>query len=348
MTLRVGIIGLGRIGRGVLRANFAQNPEGRFDIKVICDVMTVDQVAYLLAHDSTYGKPSFTVECDGIHLILGGNHIVYRQVDRRRALPEEDSFDHLREFELDVVLDATGTASIDNLRALVTHQAARKVVCTVNLNGCDLSLVYGVNHNSYDPEKHHVVSASTCTGNAVTPVLAILEKHIGIENARLVTIHPQLSDQRVLDGYHATSHLGRACAASLLPTKTQVAKSAELVLPSLTGKLDSISYRIPTAIVSALDVTAYLSRPTTREECLDLFTQYAKSPDMFGILNCEFGAWGHEKASIDFLGTSYSVIVLMNHLTLTNGRQLGLALMHDNEFAYCMRVLDVFGLLAKT
>ncbi|MCD2450295.1 aldehyde dehydrogenase [Methylicorpusculum oleiharenae] len=348
MTLRAGIIGLGRIGRGVLRANYSQFPEGRFDIKVICDVMTVDQVAYLLAHDSTYGAAPFTVECDETHLIVGGKPIAYRQVDRRRPLPEEDSFGHLREFGLDVLLDATGTASIDNLRSLVTHKTAKKVVCTINLPGCDLSLVYGVNHKVYNPDSHHVISASTCTGNAVTPVLAILEKHIGIDNARLITIHPLLSDQRVLDGYHSTSHLGRACATSILPTRTQVANSAELVLPSLAGKLDSISYRIPTAIVSALDVTAYLSRPTTREECIELFNHYAQSEDMPGIINCDSGAWGHEKASIDFLGTPYSVIILMNHLTLTHGRQLGLALMHDNEFAYCMRVLDVFGVLAAT
>ncbi len=347
MTIRVGINGLGRIGRGVIRANYAQAPQGRFDIQAICDVMSVDQVAYLLAHDSTYGKPAFSVECDETHLILDGKPILYRQVDRRRAVPEEDSFGHLRAFDLDVVLDATGTASVENLRALVEHGVAPKVVCTVNLPGCDLSLVYGVNHHAYDPEKHDVISASTCTGNAVTPVLSILEKHIGIENARLITIHPLLSDQRVLDGYHATSQLGRACATSILPTRTQVARSAELVLPSLVGKLDSISYRIPTTIVSALDVTAYLSRATTLDECIELFTQYAQSPDMQGVLDCDFGAWGHEKASIDFLGSSYSVVMLMNHLTLTHGRQLGIALMHDNEFAYCMRVLDVFGVLAK-
>ncbi len=134
---------------------------------------------------------------------------------------------------------------------------------------------------------------------------------------------------------------------SILPTRTQVARSAELVLPSLVGKLDSISYRIPTTIVSALDVTAYLSRATTLDECIELFTQYARSPDMQTVLDCDFGAWGHEKASIDFLGSTYSVVMLMNHLTLTHGRQLGIALMHDNEFAYCMRVLDVFGVIAQ-
>ena len=125
-----------------------------------------------------------------------------------------------------------------------------------------------------------------------------------------------------------------------------MAKSTALVLPSLEGKLDSISYRIPTAIVSVLDVSVNLTRETSRDECVELFENYAKS-SLEGIIHCEYGSWGHDKASIDFLGTEYSSIILMNHLTVTHGRQLGISIMHDNEQAYCCRALDILGLISR-
>jgi len=343
--LRVGIAGLGRIGRGILRANHAALAEGRFDIKVVCDVMPIDQVAYLLAHDTTYGKPPFTLDFQGSDLILGDKRIRYERVDRRRR-PTEDSFAALREFDLDVFIDATGTASIADLRAVIERKVARKVVCTANIADCDLSMVYGVNHEQYDPEQHDIIASNTCTGNALAPVAYVLQKHIGIEYARVVTIHPALSDQRALDGYHPTSHLGRACAASILPTSTNVAASTVLALPELEGKLDSLSYRVPTEIVSIIDMSATLARDTSRDECIELFEKYARG-DLNGIIQCDYGAWGHQRASIDYLGTEFSAILQMRHLTVSHGRQLGLTLMHDNEVAYCCRVLDVLGVIDR-
>ena len=130
-----------------------------------------------------------------------------------------------------------------------------------------------------------------------------------------------------------------------MPTVTHVGKSTALVLPQLEGKLDALSYRVPTAIVSVIDLTANLARDTSRQEVVKLLTDYAEN-QLAGIIHCEYGAWGHQKASIDYLGTEYSSIILMNHLTLSNRRQLGVSLMHDNEYAYCRRVLDVLGVLA--
>ena len=347
MTLRVGIAGLGRIGRGLLRTNYSQSAGGRFDICVVCDVMPIDQVAYLMSHDSTYGKPPFLLDCDGNNLLIDGKQVRYMKVDRRRGLPDEESCEALRDFGLDVFIDATGTATIADLRALIDYKIAKKVICTSNITGCDISLVFGVNNTAYDPQLHHVITASTCTGNAMVPVAYILDKHFGIDYARIITIHPALSDQRVLDGYHSSSQLGRTCAASILPVSTNVAKSTTLVLPSLEGKLDSLSYRIPTTIVSVLDFTANLSRSTSREEVVELFEHYANT-SFTGIIHCEHGAWGHDRASIDYLGTEYSSILLMNHLVVSNGRQIGISIMHDNERAYCCRALDILGLISLT
>lgn len=344
-ALKVGIAGLGRIGRGVLRANYAKIAQGRFDVCVICDVMPIDQVAYLLAHDSTYGRPPFTLDFQGNDLLIGDKRVRYERVDRRRR-PDEDTFGALREFDLDVFIDATGTANIQHLRAIIDQKVAKKVVCTNNVAGIDLSIVYGVNTDAYDPKKHDVVSSSTCTGNGFAPIAYILNKHFGLEYARAVTIHPALSDQRALDSYHATSHLGRSCAASIIPTSTNVGASTALVLPELEGKMDSLSYRVPTEIVSVIDLSATLGRDTSRDECIDLFEKYARN-ELKGVLHCDYGMWGHQRASIDYLGTEFSSILVMKHLNVSHKRMLSLSIMHDNEAAYCCRVLDVLSVIQK-
>ena len=126
MRLNVGIAGLGRIGRGVLRNNVSRPAANRFNICVVCDVMPIDHVAYLLAHDSTYGRPTFSVDYIGDDLLLDGNKIRYERVDRRRSSPDDDSFGLLRSCELDVLFDATGTASINDFRGLLQHKVAKK------------------------------------------------------------------------------------------------------------------------------------------------------------------------------------------------------------------------------
>lgn len=344
--IRVGIIGLGRVGRGILRANYLAEASEKFNICAICDVMPAEQVTYLLANDSTYGRLPLPIDCENGFIVIGGEKIRYVRGDRRRNILSHESFAELKQLGVDILIDATGTANINDLRALIAENIAKKVICTANIAGIDISLVYGVNDQSYQPSQHHVIAASTCTGNAMTPIAHVLHKHIGIDYARIITIHPALADQRVLDGYHSVPQLGRACAASILPISTNVGKSTTLVIPELEGKLDSISYRVPTVIVSVMDVTATLARDTSLEECKELFEHYANN-EMQGILHCEYDAWGHDKASIDFVGTTYSTIVLMKHLSLSGQRHLGISLMHDNEYAYCCRVLNVIGVLQE-
>ncbi|MCF6251869.1 MAG: aldehyde dehydrogenase [Methylococcaceae bacterium] len=346
MSISIGIVGLGRVGRSILRTNFIQSVNGRFNICAICDVMPISQVAYLIAHDSTYGRAPFSVDFEGDYLVIAGKKIRYLQVDRRLGLEKNSSLVTLRNLEIDLLINATGTAVIEDLRYLIELQITKKVLCSWNISGCDASLVYGVNEHEYNHERHHVVSASTCTGNAMTPLAYILDKHIGIDYARIITIHPTLSGQHLLDGYHKDSHLGRTQAASIIPTKTNVGASTALALPSLAGKLDSFSYRVPTEIVSVMDISANLSRDTTLEECKELCEHYEKN-ELAGILKCDYGSWGHEQVSIDFIGTEYSLIILMNYLSVSNGRQIGISLMHDNERGYCCRALDVVGVIER-
>ncbi len=346
MSISVGIVGLGRVGRSILRTNYIQKQGGRFNIKVLCDVMPISQIAYLLAHDSTYGVPPFTLDFEGDFLYIGGKKVRYLQVDRRHSSRQDGGLGELIDLDIDVLINATGTAQIDDLRNLIDKKIAKKILCSWNIAGHDMSLVYGVNEQQYDNDKHHIISASTCTGNAMTPIAYILNKYIGIEYARVITIHPVLSDQHILDGFHKNAHLGRSINASIIPTSTNVGASTELVLPELKGKLDSFSYRVPTEIVSVMDITATLSRETSLEECTELLEKSAKY-ELSGILHCDYGAWGHDKVSIDYIGSEFSCIILMNHLTLSCGRQLGISVMHDNERGYCCRALDILGVLGK-
>jgi glyceraldehyde 3-phosphate dehydrogenase len=282
--------------------------------------MSEDQVTYLLANDSTYGKPPYSLDCENDFIVIGNKKVRYARGDRRRNILDHESFSELKKLELDVIIDSTGTAKINDLRGLIEQNITKKVLCTANIAGIDISIVHGVNQNQYDPLQHHVTAASTCTGNAMVPVAYILNKHIGIDYARIITIHPALSDQRVLDGFHySISQLGRTCAASIIPIGTNIAKSITLILSELEGKLDSISYRVPTVIVSAMDVTTTLTRDTTLAECTELLEHYAKN-ELKDIVHCEYDSWGHEKASIDYLGTEYSAIVLMKHLLVSNKR----------------------------
>ena len=343
----IGIVGLGRVGRSILRSNFLQQKQGRFCIKALCDVMPISQVAYLLAHDSSYGSPPYTIDINDDHLIIDGHPIRYIQVDRRQTHKAEEYLSTLKSLSLDLLINATGTAVVEDLRHLITLDICKKVLCSWNIKGGDASLVYGVNHQHYDPDKHHIISASTCTGNAFTPVAMILQRHIGIDFARIVTIHPALSDQHILDSYHKHPHLGRTTAASVIPTATNVANSTALVLPELEGKLDSFSYRVPTEIVSLMDITITLSQDSDLEQIQQLFLHYAEK-ELNGILHCDNGCWGHQRVSIDFIGTPYSSIIMMEHLRLTDKRHLGICLMHDNEHGYCCRALDIIETVLQT
>lgn len=344
MDGNIGIVGLGRVGRSILRTNFLHAKHGRFKLKVLCDVMPISQVAYLLLHDSTYGSPPYSIDIDGDYLIIDDYKIRYLQVDRRQTHKAEEYLSILQSLKIDILVNATGTAVIDDLRQLIEKKICKKVLCSWNIAGGDASLVYGVNHQQYDPDKHHIVSASTCTGNAMAPVAMILQRYYGIDFARIVTIHPALSDQHILDGYHKHPHLGRTTAASVIPTATNVADSTALVIPELTGKLDSFSYRVPTEIVSLMDITVQLSRDCDLEEIKQRFRHYADH-DLKNILHCDQGSWGYNKVSIDFIGSPYSSIILMDQLHLTKQRHLGISLMHDNEYGYCCRALDILELM---
>jgi len=344
MGLQIGIIGLGRIGTGVLRSNFAYVPGGEFDIRVISGIVPVEQAAHMLRHDDTYGHPPFTVSHEGNNLVIDGKKISYCRIGQYSKPSEDDRLAELREFELDLLFDTTGSTSIGDFRSLVERNIAKKTLSSWNVEGSDMSMVFGVNHTKYDPDQHYVISGTTCIGNAVTLLCHMLQINIGIDHARIVSIHSDLSDQMAA-GCNGLSHsLDRAVSKAITPLSNDIGALTSLVLPELDRKIDSFSYQVSAGNVSVIDFTVQLSRDCTRDEIVDLFTTYAKD-QLEGIVHCEFDALSQQKTSIDYLGKPYSAIILMDHLVLKSQRQLSLVIMLDSEYSYCCRILDVLGLI---
>ncbi|MCK5282766.1 MAG: aldehyde dehydrogenase [Nanoarchaeota archaeon] len=338
MVLRVCISGLGRIGKGVLRVNSAQTDENRkFEVVAIKDVVPLENLAYLLKHDSLYGLFDKEVGVEGDNLVIDGKKIPYFQTPHAKDVPWD-------KLNVDYLIEASGKVPHNELRGLLEKKIVKKVICTWNVPDADITLIQGINNSAYIPDKHNLISVSTCTGNGLVPIMYLLEKHFGVSYGHIVTIHPVLSDQKLVDVPHQLFHLGRMATRSIIPTSTNVVKSTILLIPSLKGKLDCISYRVPTSIVSVIDLNVTLGREVTKEGLTSLFEGYSKK-ELKGIINCDYGFMKHRKVSIDFVRSIYSSILLMQEMQITNGKNLSLSIMHDNEWAYCNRVLDVINFI---
>jgi len=241
-----------------------------------------------------------------------------------------------------VVLEASGSVTNGNQVRDLIKDSVNNVIFARGAPDVDLTMVWGVNNQDYDPERHHVLSASTCTGNAMVPVAYVLDKHYGIESGNITTIHPVLSDQKSTDvAYPGDFRLGRDPHTSIIPTATKVAQSVATVLPQLEGRLSAISYRIPTRIVSVIDSTMLLRRDVSEKEIKELLQSY-EAGSLEGVLECDEKS---RKVTIDYLKSPASAIVLMDEIRVVNKRMASLSIIHDNEWAYCCRVRDIINYL---
>jgi glyceraldehyde 3-phosphate dehydrogenase len=339
--MQIGINGFGRIGRGIFRViNADKNFNNNIKIVAIKDIISIENAAYLLKYDSLYGTFNKEIDIDGDDIIIDGkHHIKYFQTKDVSNVPWNN-------YEIDLLIESSGFSTSKELSYLISNKIVKKIVCTWNVPNPDTTIVCGVNLDSYNENKHNIISASTCTGNGVVPILHILKKEFGIEYGHINTIHPVLSDQKLMDSAHKNSHLGRMALNSIIPTSTSVVKSSIMLHPDLEDKLDCISYRVPTTIVSCIDLAVSLEKNTSKKEVEDVFLKYANG-FFEGIIDCDYGFKEHNKVSIDFIRSSYSSIILMNYVQLTNKRFLALSLFHDNEWGYSNRVCDLINYINK-
>jgi len=325
MPVKVGINGFGRIGRMVLRAGLKE-PELEF--VAVNDLADPATLAHLLKYDSVHGILDAEVSSTSDALVVNGKTIrIYSECDPG-TLP-------WRDLGVETVLECTGLFRDRDKASAHLQAGAKKVLISAPAKSPDITVVMGVNHEAYDPNKHHIVSNASCTTNCLAPPCKVLVDNFGIEKGLVTTTHSYTGDQRLLDFPHKDLRRARAAALSMIPTTTGAAKATALVLPSLEGKLNGMAIRVPTPNVSLVDLVAQLSRSATTEE-VNRAMKEASETSMKGILDyCD-----EPLVSTDFNGTSASSIVDAVSTMVVEDMVKVLA-WYDNEFGYASRMVDM-------
>ncbi|MFN3953059.1 MAG: type I glyceraldehyde-3-phosphate dehydrogenase [Pararhodobacter sp.] len=331
MTTRLAINGFGRIGRLVLRALVEQD---RRDIEIVAinDLGPVESNAHLLRFDSVHGRLPVEVRVDGNTLDLGRGPI--------RVSAERDPA-KLDWRGIDVVLECTGLfTDADKARAHL-DAGAQRVLISAPGKGADRTVVYGVNHQSLE-RADRIISNASCTTNCLAPIAQVLDRAVGIRKGFMTTIHAYTGDQPTLDTLHKDLYRARAAALSMIPTTTGAARAVGLVLPELDGKLDGVALRVPTANVSAVDLTIEASRQTSVEEINAAMAQAAAGP-LKGIL----GLTDQANVSVDFNHDPHSAVFHLDQTRVLEGNLVRVLAWYDNEWAYSSRMLDTAAAIGK-
>jgi glyceraldehyde 3-phosphate dehydrogenase len=332
MTVRVGINGFGRIGRQSLRALIERTPS--VEVVAVNDLVDTAMNALLFKHDSTYGAYPGTVEHTDDALIVDGREIRVLQEKDPAALP-------WRELGVDIVLEATGKFRDATAARAHLDAGARKVIISAPAKGEDLTIVLGVNDERYDPDRHHIISNGSCTTNCLVPAVKVVHDLLTVERGVMNTIHSYTTSQRLLDTAHKDPRRARSAGQNIIPTTSGATRSLGLVMPDLAGKFDGFSMRVPTPIVSVVDFTAGVSRPTTVDEVNAAFRRAAAGP-MDGIL----GVSDEPLVSMDFKGDSRSSIVDSAMTMVAGGTLVKVVAWYDNEWGFSCRLADLTGLVA--
>ena len=331
MAVKVGINGFGRIGRNVLRASLG-NPE--IDFVAVNDLTDPKTLAHLLKHDSVLGNLQNDVQYGDDFISVDGKKIkVFAERD-----PAKLPWDSVG---AQIVIESTGHFTDAAKAKAHLGPTVKKVIISAPATNEDLTVVLGVNENKYDPAKHNVISNASCTTNCLAPVAKVLLDSFGIKSGLMNTIHSFTNDQVTLDFPHKDLRRARAASLSIIPTSTGAAKALHLVIPELKGKLDGFSLRVPTPVVSVVDLTVETEKPVTVETVNAALKAAADGP-MKGILGYETDPL----VSIDYRGNPLSSIIDAP-LTKVVGNMVKVLSWYDNEWGYSCRVKDLILFLTK-
>ena len=331
MAVKVAINGFGRIGRNVLRAIIES---GRTDIEVIAinDLGPVATNAHLLQYDSVHGRFPVEVKHTDDTIDVGRGPIKVTAIRNPADLPWSD---------VDVVMECTGIfASKEACQAHLENGSSRVLISAPGKDA-DKTIVYGVNHGELTADDI-VVSNASCTTNCLAPVVKVLNDNIGIVKGFMTTIHSYTGDQPTLDTMHKDLYRARAAALSMIPTSTGAAKAVGLVLPELNGKLDGVAIRVPTPIVSVVDLTFEAARDTTVEEINQLIRDAANGP-LKGVL----GYTDAPLVSSDFNHDPHSSIFHTDQTKVMEGTMVRILTWYDNEWGFSNRMSDTAVAMAK-
>ncbi|HCW78575.1 MAG TPA: type I glyceraldehyde-3-phosphate dehydrogenase [Gemmatimonadetes bacterium] len=330
MAIRAAINGFGRIGRNVLRS---AKQEGNCDIDFVAvnDLTSPHTLAHLLKYDSVHGRYPGTIEVSGDGLVIDGEEIKVLSERDPAALPWAD-------LGVDIVIESTGVFRDHPSASKHIEAGARKVIISAPGKNEDVTIVLGVNQDSYNPDSHHIISNASCTTNCLAPVVKVLSDEFGFRHGLMTTIHAYTTDQRILDLPHSDLRRSRAAGMSMIPTTTGAAKATGLVLPQVEGRIDGMAIRVPTADVSLVDLVAELERDVTEEEVNNAFQAAADGP-MAGVL----GVSNEPLVSIDYTSDPRSSTVDALSTSVMDGRMVKVLSWYDNEWGYSSRVVDLVG-----
>ncbi|XES76995.1 MAG: type I glyceraldehyde-3-phosphate dehydrogenase [Candidatus Bathyarchaeia archaeon] len=329
MAIKVGINGFGRIGRLLYRAALEKN--ANIDFVAINDLTDAKTNAHLLKYDSVHGRFPGTVEVQGKDLVVNGKTLQVVSQRDPAVLPWKDLGVYL-------AVESTGlfTKRADASKHL--QAGAQKVLISAPSPDPDVTIVMGVNSETYNPDAHQVLSNASCTTNCLAPISKVLADNFGIEKAFMSTTHSYTNDQKVQDLVHKDLRRARAAGINIIPTSTGAAKAIGLVLPQCNGKMNGMSLRVPTADVSIVDLTAVLSKEVTKDEINAAMKQAAESGPLKGILQYT----EDEIVSTDVLHSTYSSVFDAG-LTMVMGEKSNFVKVfswYDNEWGFSNRMVD--------
>ena len=331
---RIALNGLGRIGKLALRDLIDTGAAG--EIVLVNDPTgTPEQHALLMEFDSVHGRWKADISHDADSLILNGQRIRITSAKRIEDLP-------LAEMGIDLVIDCTGVFKTEAKIAPYFAAGVRKVVVSAPVkDGGALNLVYGINHQDYDPARHHLVTAASCTTNCLAPVVKVIHEGLGIRHGSITTIHDVTNTQTIVDRPAKDMRRARSALMNLIPTSTGSATAITLIYPELKGRLNGHAVRVPLLNASLTDCVFEVERATTVAEVNALFQTAADGP-LKGILGYET----RPLVSTDYTNDPRSAIIDAASTMVVNGTQVKLYAWYDNEWGYACRLADITRMVA--
>jgi len=332
--VKVGINGFGRIGRNVLRAALGN---AEVQIVAINDLTDSKTLAHLLKHDSLLGTLPVPVEAAESELKVDGKPV--------RVFSERDPANiPWSSVGVEIVIEATGFfTDREKAEVHITHGGAKRVIISAPGKNDDLTIVLGVNHDSYDPQTHFVVSNGSCTTNGLAPAAQVLHQRFGIEHGLMNTTHAYTNSQALHDQPEKDLRGARAAALSIVPYSSGAAKALGKVIPELEGRLTGYSLRVPVPVVSIVDLTVTLKRDVTVDDVNDAFRQAAAEGPLQGIL----GYSDEPLVSSDYQGDPRSSIIDGLSTLVIGGNLVKILAWYDNEWGFSNRLVDLAKLMAQ-
>jgi len=331
MTIRVGINGMGRIGRMIVRSIF-ENKSKNINIKHINNRTNPEVCASLLKHDSIHGKFDANIDFDKNHIFINKNKITFSQ--------ETDlSNINWSKYNVDYVFECTGKFNSKDELLPHLNNGAKKVVVSAPCKNANKTIVYGVNETELK-KNDNIISAGSCTTNCLAPVAYVLNENFKIDKGFMTTIHSFTSDQRILDNSHKDPRRARSASQSIVPTSTGASKAIGEIIPSLKGKLDGVAMRVPTPNVSLIELIFCTKKDLTIDKINSAFQKYSKKNKILKTTK-------EKLVSIDFNHNPASSIVDEN-LTKVIGKNMGkISAWYDNEWGFSNRMCDIVDYLHK-